>query len=580
MKFELRIEEGWKITVLLLFSIINLLYMHYYFLFRDLFEAELFVFSTLFNFLSVCFDVSLLFVFFFLLACKRVKISLLLTFLVTLLWSLSNVVYGEFFDQYISISSLVHSANLFEGLVIRSVLAKIDWVVLFFLFSFIAFVFVYRAVGQIVMNKKTILVFLLIPLISLLIILSIYSLYHFANPKSRNNTELYIARVKDYAFVLGSEKNAGPNKLRFQVGCVRFLLSDLYEYFNPKVLTEKEKEEIKLVVNDNKGKESENTLNPKLKNVVFIVLESFLSVSSDIKIGGLQVTPFLDSLKHTPGVYYNGHVKSNITLGESGDGQFIYMTGLLPCRFKITMGEVVNNLIPSLPSILKEHFGVKYTEVVIPTLPKIWIQDKMNVVYGIDNMYCSTDYDQGEKDLLTDEQVFNMASNTRKIANMPFYSMVLSISTHQPYTDLLDESFVINDSSFSYPFRVYLNACHYADCQIKKYIEHLKTAKQYDNTLICIVADHQPHMDSLQMGDDISQELPFYIINGGFDLETAYCGPCNQLDVFTTILDVLNINSKWKGLGCSLLSPNYKNKVNSELYRLSELIIESNYFSR
>lgn len=85
-------------------------------------------------------------------------------------------------------------------------------------------------------------------------------------------------------------------------------------------------------------------------------------------------------------------------------------------------------------------------------------------------------------------------------------------------------------------------------------------------------------MDALESGEDLSPELPFYVVNGGPDIVSAYNGSCNQLDVFTTILDLLNVDSKWKGLGRSLLSPNYKDIVDSEMYRKSELIIEGDYF--
>ena len=129
--------------------------------------------------------------------------------------------------------------------------------------------------------------------------------------------------------------------MRFHVGCIRYLLSDLYDYYNPKVLTSEELREIEEVRNDTNGKTSDNLDNPDLKNVVIVLLESFLSLSSDLIVDNKRITPFLDSLKHSHDVYYNGHVKSNITIGESGDGQFIYMTGLLSLDRKSVVRERV-----------------------------------------------------------------------------------------------------------------------------------------------------------------------------------------------------------------------------------------------
>ena len=54
---------------------------------------------------------------------------------------------------------------------------------------------------------------------------------------------------------------------------------------------------------------------------------------------------------------------------------------------------------------------------------------------------------------------------------------------------------------------------------------------------------------------------------------------CNQLDVYTTILDLLDIKPEWKGIGHTLLQSEYSNSMTNEASRLSEWIIEGNYFS-
>ena len=79
----------------------------------------------------------------------------------------------------------------------------------------------------------------------------------------------------------------------------------------------------------------------------------------------------MNSLKCLKDVYYNGHVVSNITMGESGDGQFIYMTGILPLRDKLTVGEAKSACFPTLPRLIAKKFGTKYTEIVILISSKI-----------------------------------------------------------------------------------------------------------------------------------------------------------------------------------------------------------------
>ena len=76
----------------------------------------------------------------------------------------------------------------------------------------------------------------------------------------------------------------------------------------------------------------------------------------------------------------------------------------------------------------------------------------------------------------------------------------------------------------------------------------------------------------------IATDLPLYIINSGFNIQNMYHGYANQLDVYTTILDILGINNKWLGLGHTLLSTHYTNSVSEKTYKLSEKIILGNFF--
>ena len=303
-----------------------------------------------------------------------------------------------------------------------------------------------------------------------------------------------------------------------------------------------------------------------------------MSASSDLVVDSKRITPFLDSLKHADDTYYNGFVHSNITCGESGDGQFIYMTGILPLRSKYVVGEAKNNIMPfTLPKLLKKHMGINYSEIVTPSSLIVWQQENMNKVYGINHCYSKLQVKGNHGETLSDETVFRLACETDKIKNQPFFSMILSISTHQPYNEIMDSVFVLNDHLLPESYKNYLNACHYADKQIRKYIEHLRTEGVYQNTLIIISSDHQAHMDALGM-KGLSSDLPLYIIHGNIDKSKAYSGDCNQLDVYTTILDVLGIDNEWCGLGHTLLNVDYQNSVSSITYEISEQIIMSDFF--
>lgn len=580
-QLEFLSNKGKSFLLLLFPSVMNLLYMHYYIFFNEYMEVPMFVFSPIFNFLSVILDVTILYTLFYFLSFRRIRLSLASVFLVTLVWSFSNTFYARFFSHYISLSAIGQAGNLFEGLIVDSIISGFKWIDLFYLLSIFFFVFLYSKIKD-VFPPKTLSFSVSTIAFILLLTFVIYSLYHVTNSSTRKNKELYVERIKGFLYGGGGGTAALPNLFRYQIGCTRYLCSEEYAILFPRILNNQERKEIKMAYTDYKLKVSHYSDNDSIQNVVFIILESFLSVSSDLKVDGKEITPFLNSLKRSPSVYYNGHVNPNITIGESGDGQFIYMTGILPCRSKLVLAEAKNKIFPALPIVLEKEKAISYSEIIIPTTPKVWNQEDMNHVYGIDKMYSFFDLYGSEHNSiylsLNDEQIFDMAIHSDKENNRPFFSVILSTSTHMPYTEYVDKDFILDDDVLPFEYRVYLNACHYVDTQIHKYIQHLKDKNLFDNTLIFIMADHHAHIGSLGMEGKISKELPLYIINGGFDVSKAYKGPCNQLDVYTTLLDILNIDCEWKGLGNTLLLPNYVNSVTPEVYELSEMMVEGDFF--
>ncbi|MBQ8628649.1 MAG: sulfatase-like hydrolase/transferase [Prevotella sp.] len=148
---------------------------------------------------------------------------------------------------------------------------------------------------------------------------------------------------------------------------------------------------------------------------------------------------------------------------------------------------------------------------------------------------------------------------------------------HGPYDKCVEHGFTLRDKSLPEQYKNYLVNCHYMDKQIEGYINELKKKGVYDNSVIVIASDHDAHPWALGMEGKLSTNLPLYIINGGVDKTEAWQGECNQVDVYTTLADILGIQ-EWRGLGHTLLRKGYKNSVTDKTFEISELIIRSNYF--
>jgi lipoteichoic acid synthase len=382
-----------------------------------------------------------------------------------------------------------------------------------------------------------------------------------------------------------------PNNMLYRSGFLRRALVCYDDFIQTNLeLDESQKEAIRREYSDYKQRTTTATVEGE-KNLIFIIVESYLAQTSDLVVDGKEITPFMNRLKRDSTVYYNGHMHSNTNIGESSDGQFIYMTGLLPLECEITVNIAKDKTFCGLPAVLmiatphsdqrSEKAGrLKHSHIIVPTSPTFWEQDKMNLRYGIEKMYSKFDYDKDMNDNedLDDEQIFQMATQVETTAEQPFFSLVLTMSMHNPYTKCVEHGFTLTDESLSEEYRNYLVDCHYTDMQIERYIDGLKQRGLYDNSVIVITADHHAHPVHLNMGNKVSDELPLYIINGGIDRDHAWTGRCNQLDVYTTLLDMFGIRADWRGLGHTLLNADYKEYSLGTMKPLSNWMIRSNYF--
>lgn len=558
--------------LLIAFPMLNLLFMHYFFYFRRILEWT-WKYSIIINIFGVTFDVFFLLVLFLTLFSGRFKPAIAIVQVLTLIWSFVNVMYGKFFFQYMSLSAIREVHGLGDSLVINSILSAFYWYDIFYLISGLGFIVAYRKTKPYRCQYQTILKLLLIPLFSVILTILTFTAYYLKYYR-------YAWKLHAIELLYDLYRGGTPNLAHFQTGCVRAVFYELFEMYDVKELTPEQRKEIEIFYSDHSQRITHHKRNPQIKNVIFILLESFLSAPIDLKVDGKEITPFLNSLKRDSDVFYNGNMISDIGCGESGDGQFIYMTGIMPLKYKMTIGQVKGKMLPSLPKVLKNELCVKNNEIIFPTSPNFWQQADMNVVYGIDQSYSLFDLTRNNWKEIDDEFIFDYAAQSLSVSKTPFFSLILSVSAHHPYDRFFGENLFLKDKSLSEEYKNYLNTCHHTDKQVKNFIQVLKSKKLYDNSLIVITSDHYAHLDMLKMVGSVSDHIPLFIVHGNVDETSSWKGEFHQIDVFTTLLDLLDVKQPWRGLGHTLLSPNYSVSTDKETYDISQMIIEGDYFDK
>ena len=565
--------------IMFMMSMMNMVFLHQYFLHTIDLEVGCFVSSFFDNLMACLIDVTFVLLVSWIITLRRLRASLVITFVITLLWSFCNVFYARFFHQYLSWSSIGLAGNLADPIVLDSMTAGFRLIDLYYPLIILLFCWVcFRSKGHDV--KRNSLRTLFHTWFScLLIVLGVHSLYVFHPHIS------FVYELEKTVFTPAKMDTMWPNWTVFHKGFFRKLFVDQLKHNSKLELTKEQEAAIEKEYSDHSQRVTGRTAPDHVKNVIFILVESYLSVSSDLVVDGQEITPNLNKLKRDSNVYFNGHMTPNVSIGESSDGQLIYMAGLMPLHSEITVNKAKNDSIIGLPEQIKKAYPDLHSLTIIPTTPSLWDQQAMTDSYGFDKLYSMLDYqtemkDNENGDFLTDEMVFRYASKKDESNQPPFFSLILTMSMHQPFDSFVEHGFHITDKSLPQEYKNYLTNCHYTDIQIGRYLNDLKEKGLYDNSLIVIVSDHDAHSDYLGMEGKISREIPIYIVNGGIDDSNAWTGECNQLDVYTTILDIMGIPSKWRGLGHTLLNKNYQNSVTEDIQEISDWIIYGDYFRK
>ena len=543
---------------------LNLLYMHYN-VFTD--RNDLGTFPYIENFCFTIIDCCILFIIPFIIIKKRFYLYFILLIFINII-SLANIWYSRYFSSYIPLSLYTEFGNL-NGLSanITNVIELRDSIIPSSLITGILFYLYYKKQIKSSLNtsrirQATILGGIGIFLISILIGIS-------------------AMRWKDLSWKYITPYNYNPVQSTFQFGIVHSYIVEWKRHHNKSYSVKELKVLEPYITGETINMEKEHIH----QNFILIIVESLLSYATNLTVDNIEITPNLNKLVKE-GAYYNDNMMPQIQAGESIDGQLIYLTGLLPKKQGITINDYLNNTFISLPSLFKEKGLI--TKMIIPTSSTMWQQNKVCLKFEIKSLFARNSYPNQEQvnGWLTDQQLFQYAAMTDSTNNQRFMSVILTSSTHSPYSHSIKEYSINYPNNYSNELKNYLSNVHYMDVCLGEYFHSLKVSGLYDNSLIIIVSDHQAHDFLLNANNlQIPSLIPLYIINSPKEIKKDQHHPIKQCDVFPTILDLMGIDSKWRGVGNSILIPDsflntpFQRKREENMQRISNIILDSDYFN-
>lgn len=363
------------------------------------------------------------------------------------------------------------------------------------------------------------------------------------------------------------------NAQMFNLSPIGYHIYDGYRFYvesKPYTLTKKDKKNINKYYDDKeKGLEkNEDFARLKGKNLIVIQVESLENFVINKTIDGKEITPNINKLLENA-YYFNNYFEQTLN-GTTSDGTFVSNTSMLPVIRGSVNFDYPNNTYNSLPKILERN---GYSTVTMhPEKGSYWNWKTSELSIGFQKAYDISDFEETEFYGLglTDESFFEQVEPKLKQEKQPFYSFMISISSHTPF-DMPDEFDKININKEDRDTRLggYVTSIAYTDYVIGKFIDKLDKEGILDNSVVVLYGDHEGvtkfYKDEIDKNQELGKEainndkrVPLIIYSKDLEKRTidTYGG---QVDFLPTISYLLGIEEKeymYTAMGRNLLNTN------------------------
>ena len=327
---------------------------------------------------------------------------------------------------------------------------------------------------------------------------------------------------------------------------------------------------------------SSSTVSSNKPNIIAIQVESLDSSAINKQYEGQYIAPYLHSLAQD-NIYYP-YTLSYHKAGGTSDSEFSVINSIEPLSnfpsIKLSSYDYPNSFVKSLvkggyeASAFHGNVGSFYSR------NEAYLKMGFNEFNDINALGLSDD-GWGAPDGL----VLQAAFDKLKTQTSPFFSYIITMSSHSPFTGVSNYYNNSNYDSINKPVvRNYFNSISYVDKSIESFITQVK--QTLPNTYIFIWGDHTPDInypDYVQASyikeDKYFEYVPLIIITPNNKSYKEENNVASFLDISPTILKLSGIKYNTLSDGVNLVDPEHgNNKIpfKEKLYASKELFDEIN----
>lgn len=310
---------------------------------------------------------------------------------------------------------------------------------------------------------------------------------------------------------------------------------------------------------DNKNNSQGNNLTGygNGKNLIMIQVEALQQFVINAKVNGNEITPNLNRWINKS-LYFDNFFYQ-VAAGNTSDAEFMTNNSLYPAASGAAYYMYSGDQLNSLAKVMDQK-GYN-TTAFHGYEDGFWNRNVMYKTEGFDKFNGETSFNLDEKVGLglSDKSFFNQSLDKLKDMKQPFYSFMVTLSSHYPYDDAKGYG---NFDITGYDGTLlgdYLRGIHYADEQLGMFLDKLEKDGLMNNSIIVLYGDHnaipREYIDQLYKFENISNatDLQWYqlqkvpmLIHFPKDqykgVNHIYTG---QMDVYPTIANMFNLDNKY-----------------------------------
>jgi lipoteichoic acid synthase len=307
----------------------------------------------------------------------------------------------------------------------------------------------------------------------------------------------------------------------------------------------------------------------KGRNLILIQLESFEDWPVGRRLDGQEITPNLNRLTKE-GLYFS-HYFHQSGPGTTASAEQTVTNSLYPLGDDVAFETYPFDDYVALPGLLAKHGYA--TAALHGDVKSFWNRANVYPQLGYQKFWAKSDY-QITRTVgwgLDDADFFSQSIPKLQSLPQPFMATLITLTSHSPFTVPLDlQTLRLTDrQGFSNLQLDYLQSVHYVDGSLGMFIQQLKSAGLYDNSLIAIYGDHKSyaftqddtalarflgldHFDQLSYLQN--SQVPLVLLAPGTGLHGVNEQPASHLDLYPTLANLLGITPPKSVLGQDVLS--------------------------